>query len=174
VNSVVKLLQGPHRIGIFCLLLVIIFLLPVAYCEARFVEGVVAFVDDAAITWGELNENYERVKKTKAVTVKEEVLNTMINRLLLLSEAKRLKIEAKTEEDIRNEYIDLKIRSVVRISEGDMEDFYNKNLSEFKDETFEAVRGRIEDYLTELEINKKLKKHIEELRAKAYVKIIRE
>lgn len=152
----------------------LVLFLPAAYCHARVIEGVAAFVDDAAITFGELNENYEKAKKAKPDTAKEEILSTMINRLLLINEVKKMKIEAKTDEDMLNEYIDLKIRSVIRISEADMEDFYNKNPSEFKDASFETVRGRIESYLTELEINKKLKKQIEDLKAKAYVKIIRE
>lgn len=152
----------------------LVLFLPAAYCHARVIEGVAAFVDDAAITLGELNENYDRVRKNKPATVKEDVLNTMITRVLLMNEVKKLKIEAKTEEEMLNEYIDLKIRSAIRISEADMEDFYNKNLPEFKDAGFDAVRGRIENYLTELEINKRLKKHIEELKATAYVKIIRE
>ncbi len=166
--------KGKHWVGVACVLAAIIFFMPVAYCHARVIEGVAAFVDDAAITLGELNENYEKVKKAKPDTAKEEILSTMINRLLLINEVKKMKIDAKTDEDMLNEYIDLKIRSVVRISEADVEDFYNKNPSEFKDASFEMVRGRIESYLTELEINKKLKKHIEDLKAKAYVKIIRE
>lgn len=156
------------------ILVIFVFLLPAAYCHARVIEGVAAFVDDTAITLGELKENYDRAKKNKPDTAKEEVLNAMINRLLLMNEVKKLKIEAKTEEEMLNEYIDLKIRSAIRISEADMEDFYNNNLPEFKDASFEAVRGRIENYLTELEINKKLKRHIEDLRARAYVKIVRE
>lgn len=173
-NSVVKLLKGSHRIFAFSLLVFIVFSLSAAYCRAGVIEGVAAFADDTAITLGELNENYDRARKLNPDTTRAEVLNTMINRLLLLNEARKLKIEAKTDEDMLNEYIDLKIRSAIRISEADMEDFYNKNASEFKDASFEAVRGRIEKYLTELEINKKLKRHLEDLRARAYVKIIKE
>jgi len=42
----------------------------------------------------------------------------MMNRILLLREAKRYRIEAATEDDVMREFIDLKIRAFIRVSEG--------------------------------------------------------
>src|SRR3989304_5892407 len=54
-------------------------------------DRVVAFVDNTAITLSELDEVYtESLKHTPDIT-KEKVLNTLVNRLLLLREAKKLR-----------------------------------------------------------------------------------
>lgn len=52
-------------------------------------DRVVAFVDDNAITLSELEVMYSVTKKITPDTSKEDVLNTMVNRLLLLREAKK-------------------------------------------------------------------------------------
>ena len=134
-------------------------------------DRVVAFVDNTAITLSELNEVYtESLKHTPDIT-KEEVLNTMVNRLLLLREAKKLRLEAASEEKLLQEYIDLKIRPHIRIKEEEVSDFYQKHINDFQGKEFEAVREEIEHYLAERELNQLLKNHIDELRKKAYIKI---
>src|SRR4030043_990021 len=134
-------------------------------------DRVVAFVDNTAITLSELNEVYtESLKHTPDIT-KEEVLNTMLNRLLLLREAKKLRLEAASEEKLLQEYTDLKIRPHIRIKEEEVSDFYQKHINDFQGKEFEAVREEIEHYLAERELNQLLKNYINELRKKAYIKI---
>ncbi|TAL25446.1 MAG: hypothetical protein EPN94_05120 [Nitrospirae bacterium] len=135
------------------------------------IDRVVAFVDDRAITMLELEEHYRDAVKLRPDIKKEEVLNTMINRALLLREAKKLRIEAASKDAIIQEYIELKLKTVIRITEEDMRDFYEKNRSEFGNIEFDDVRDKIENYLIEKEVNERLKKHIEELRSGAYIKI---
>jgi hypothetical protein len=143
-------------------------------CEAKaeLIDRVVAFVNDRAITLSELRETYERTKRVQADISMEEVLNTMINRLLLLSDARRLKIEAKTDEEVLSEYMELKVRAFIRVNEEEVEDYYRKNEQEFKGAPYESVRNKIEEYLTEKEINRLLKIQIAELRARAFVKVL--
>lgn len=141
-------------------------------CAAELIDRVVAFVNDRAITLSELHETYERTKKIQPDISMDEVLNTMINRLLLLNDARRLKIEAKTDEDVLNEYVELKVKAFIRISEEDIEDYYKKNEAEFKGAPYESVKDKIEEYLTEKEINRLLKIQIAELRARAFVKVL--
>jgi hypothetical protein len=147
-------------------------LLFTSFCHAELIDRIVAFVNERAVTLSELRETYERTKEVQPDISMEEVLNTMINRLLLLSDAKRLKIEAKTDEEVLSEYMELKVRAFVRVSEEETEDFYRRNEQEFKTAPYESVRDKIEEYLTEREINRLLKKQIEELRARAYVKVL--
>ena len=80
-------------------------------------------------------------------------------------------MEARTEDALVNEYVELRVKSGVRIKESDLEDFYRGNEKEFKGEGYEAVRDRIEEYLVEKETNRVLKAHLEELRKRAYVRI---
>jgi len=134
-------------------------------------DCVVAFVDNTAITLSELEEEYARSQKATPDISKEEVLNGMVNRVLLLKEAKKMRLEAPSEDELLKEYIDLKIRVFIKIGEKEISDFYQKHIDNFQGKEFEAVRGEIENYLVEAELNRLLKKHIEELRKKAYVKI---
>lgn len=156
----------------FCFLLVSFHFLLVTVSHAELVERVVAFVDDRAITLSELRETFERTKKVQPDITMSEVLNTMINRLVLLNDARRLKIEAKTDDEVFNEYVDLKVKAFIRVREEDIEDYYRANEKEFKGAVYELVRDKIEEYLTEKEINRLLKKQIAELRGKAYIKVL--
>lgn len=143
-----------------------------SFSHAELIDKVVAFVDNSAITLREFEDTYEKSRAINPNIPKKEVLNTMINRMLLLSEAKKLKIGARTDEELLSEYIDLKVKAFIKISEEDLNGFYNKNISEFKGAGYDAVRDKIEEYLTEQEINRLLKMHIDELRSKAYIKVI--
>jgi hypothetical protein len=144
-------------------------------CGTLFAAGirdrVVAFVDDTAITLSELEERYTGAVKVNPSATKDEVLNTMINRIILLREAKKLRIEAPSEDVLLREYIDLKLRPLIRFSEETMINFYQGHAAEFHGKGYDSVREEIEAYLTEEELNRRMKKEIEELRQKAYIKI---
>ncbi len=157
---------------VLILILSSVFCILHSVCYAVLIDRVVAFVDDRAITLRELRETYEKTKKMQQDVSMEEVLNTMINRLLLLNDARRMKIEAKTDDELLNEYIALKVKAFIMVKEEDIEDFYRKNEKEFKDAPLETVRDKIEEYLTEKETNRLLKEKVAELRAKAYVKVL--
>ncbi|MEW6418511.1 MAG: hypothetical protein AB1480_10370 [Nitrospirota bacterium] len=158
----------------FLILLSVTFLLLFTLCTLLFAEirdRVVAFLDNNAITLSELEMKYADTIKVTPNVKKEEVLNTMVNRLLLIKEAKKIKLEAPSEDELLKEYIDLRIRAFIRIKEKEIEDFYRKHTDEFQGKEFDAIRDEIENYLTEEELNERLKLHINELREKACIKI---
>lgn len=134
-------------------------------------DRVVAFVDNSAITLSELEMSYEATKKLDPRVTKYEVLNTMINRLLLLREARKIGLEATSEDKLLQEYINLKIRAFIRIKEKELLDFYNNHIKDFQGKEFDTVRDEIENYLIEKELNPRLKEHISELKKKVCVKI---
>jgi hypothetical protein len=134
-------------------------------------DRVVAFVGNNAITLSELEVKYEETLKITPDITRDEVLNTMINRLLLVEEAKKIKLEAPSEDELLRNYIDLRIRAFIRIKEEEIKDFYKKHIDEFQGKEFDAVRDEIENYLTEKALNERLKIHINELREKACIKI---
>jgi hypothetical protein len=134
-------------------------------------DRIVAFVDNDAISLSELEIKYHDTVKVTSNITREEVLNTMVNRLLLLREAKKIRLEAPSEDELLNEYIDLKIRAFIRIKEEELKDFYNKNISKFEGKELDSVRDDIENYLAEQEVNQRLKAHINELTGKSCVKI---
>ncbi|MBM4140218.1 MAG: hypothetical protein FJ242_01795 [Nitrospira sp.] len=128
-------------------------------------------MDNIAITLSELEETYTKTQKVTPGITKDEVFNTMINRVLLLREAKKLKLEAHSENEMLRDYLDLKIRPFIRIKEEELIDFYEKHIRDFYGQEFEQVREKIETYLTEKEMNEHVKMHINELRGKAYIKL---
>lgn len=154
----------------FCLILSLYFLIFIPY-SFGITERVVAFVDNQAITLSEFQEQKQNTAKMLPGVTDEEVVNTMINRKLILREAKKYRIEAPTEEDIMRDFIDLKVRAFIRVGEQDIEDFYRENKDKFEDKDFELVRDEIETYLTEKELNEMLKKVIIDLRKSVYIKI---
>jgi hypothetical protein len=139
--------------------------------SASIKDRVVAFVDNTAITLSEFEEEYSKAQKTTPGIMKEEVLNAIVNRVLLLREAKRIRLEETSDDELLKGYIDLKLRTFIKIKEKDVLDFYQKNIDNFKGKEFDTVREEIENYLVEAELNRLLKIHIEELRKKAYIRI---
>lgn len=141
------------------------------YSHAVLSDRVIAFVDDHALTLSELEESYKTANALSANITREEVLNTMINRVVLLKEAKKYRIEAPTIDQVLKEYIDLKIRAFIRVNDADIEKFYKTNLQNFQGREYEDVRDEIDLFLTEKELNERLKETLNELREKAYIRI---
>jgi len=139
--------------------------------NAQINDRVIAYIMDNAITLSEFNEVYEKTKKVSPEITKEEVINTMINRILLINEAKKIGLTASDDDNLLKEYIDIKIKTFIQIKDEEIEQFYENNITEFKDKTLDDVKDEIENYLIEKELNKLLKKHIEELREKSCIKI---
>jgi hypothetical protein len=139
--------------------------------DAAIFDRVVAFVDDQAITLSEFREQYRNTLKVSPDSTEEEVINTMINRVLLLREAHKYRIEGPTKDEIIRDYIDLKVRAFIKISEEEVEAFYKKNSEQFSGRDYEQVRGEIEQFLTEKALNERLKETLKELRKTAYIKV---
>jgi hypothetical protein len=162
-----------RRVFVYMLPTVILFLTfsTSSVCQSVILDRIIAYVDERAITYSELSERYMILKKAAPGVTEEETLNSMINALLMLQKAKKLRLEAPTEDDLIKEYLDVTVRSRIAVSEDKLLEYYNKNRSEFKDKAFSEVRVEIEKYLMELETNVKLKEHLKELRAGANIVI---
>ena len=139
--------------------------------DAEIRDRVVAYVDNDAITLSELEERYAHALQITPDITREEVLHTMVNRLLLLREAMKIKLEALTEDELLQEYIDLKIRAFIRVNEEDVVDFYEGHIDDFQEKELDTVREEIENVLIEKALNERLKSHINELKEKSCVKI---
>jgi hypothetical protein len=134
-------------------------------------DRIVAYVDDIAITRSELEEKFsESLLFTPAISMKE-VLETMVNRALMLREARKIRLEAQTEEELLKEYIDLRVKALIRIREEEVLAFYRENEAEFRGRELDDVREGIENFLLEAELNRRLKEHIAELREETCVQM---
>lgn len=138
---------------------------------ADLIDRVVAFVDDHAITYSEFKQKYDQMKQAVPGITEQEVANAMINNILIIQQARKIRIEAKSDDDLIKEYIDVRIKSRIYIKEEQLAAYYAAHKGEFHGKDYLAVRDEIEKYLTELELNRQLKDHIEELRSKSNIVI---
>ncbi len=172
---------------VYVLLLTSYFLLPTS-SHAEVLDRVVAIVDDEVITLSEFNETYQKASYSRIEITREEVLDSMINRILLLKQVKRFNIKYSTvvqtiedENELINEYIERRLKSFIRIPFEEIELFYKRNKESFLSQRIPEdrentkdlydVRDEVETYLIEKELNKRLITHIEELRKEVYIKI---
>ncbi|GLI53595.1 hypothetical protein [Thermodesulfovibrio yellowstonii] len=146
-----------------------VFIVSSAFSEI--IDRVVAYVDSNAITLRDFEKVASKMKEKIPQIKNQEILETMINRVLLLRKAKELFVEGKDEELINN-YVDLKIKSGIIIPESKIREYYEENKTKFKDTPYIYLRDEIEKYLFEKEFNQKLKEYIEELRQDTEIKII--
>lgn len=164
-------LPSLMAVKILITLTVLAHLIWASCCMAELLDRVVAYVDDHAITYSEFNERFEKLKEVVPGITEEEAVNSMINTYLLLQQARRMRLEAASDDDLVKEYIDISVKSRVFIKEETLMNYYETHKADFGGKDYPAVRDQIEKYLTELETNKKLKEHIEELRKKANIVI---
>ena len=162
-------------IFVFSLVLSSHFLVLTSAC-AELLDRVVAIVDDEAVMFSELNEAYQKALSSKTGATQEEVLNGLINRVLLLKQAKKFTHSIQTRNDydentLIKEYIEKQLKTFIRIPFEEIEQFYGKNKEKFGSKDFYDVRDEIEELLIEKELNRRLINHIEELRKNAYIKI---
>jgi hypothetical protein len=80
-------------------------------------------------------------------------------------------LKSEREDELLKEYVDLKIRSFIRIKDEEIRDFYKSHASDFPGKDLDELREDIENYLIEQELNNRLKQHITDLRNNACVKI---
>ncbi|TAN45499.1 MAG: hypothetical protein EPN22_02390 [Nitrospirae bacterium] len=129
---------------------------------SELLDKIVAYVDNNAITYSELKTEHARNKMVKMTEV--ETLNSMLNKMLLLKEARAMRLEASNNDELLKEYIEIKIRSVILIKDEDVENFYNKNKTNFGVKSLSESKDDIETYLFEAETNRLLNEHIANLR----------
>lgn len=138
--------------------------------RAALIDRVVAFVGDDAILASDLDKAYEKARAVTPDITKKEVLETLINRRLLLREAKKLFPETTDEDTLMKDYMDLRIRAFIKIPEQDIQAFYEQNKARFGGVPYEEVKDKIEILLQEKEVNRRLASHLQDLRAANYVR----
>lgn len=136
------------------------------------VDRVVAFIDDTSITLSELEQSWRETLKLTPDVTRQEVLETIINRHLLLREARRLRFRGRDDQAMLDHYIDMKIKAFITISDDEVRKFYNENRASISGVPFDEIRDEIEKYLRERKTNQRLRQHIMELREKVYIKVM--
>jgi len=162
---------------VFCLL-TSLFCLLFSAVHAEVLDRIVAIVDDEIILMSEYDEALQAAGKSDTEASGEKVLNSMIDRALLLKQAKRLRLgsssgaDASSDDDaLVKEYIDRGIKSFIHIPIREIESYYDRDREQFQGREFYEVKDEIEDRLVNAALEKKLQWHLEELRRKAYIRV---
>jgi len=177
-NSEPRTQNSDFQYSVFFILCSVLCVLCSAVCHAEVLDRVVAIVDDEIILLSEVEDSYRKTLDSGIEIKKEDALNSLINRILLLKQAKRFTTEyssavQNTDRDnaLIKEYIEKNLKSFIRIPPEEIDLFYKRNKEAFKGKDFYDVREEIEAYLIEEALNKRLLMHIEALRKEAYIKI---
>jgi hypothetical protein len=170
--------KATFLISIICLLLAFNFLFP-DYMNAELLERIVAIVNDDVILHSEFSKALEIAREYDTDVIDSDVLDEMIDRLLILKEARKFRLtssaneEGKAKDDmvIIKEYIDVRLRGFIHVPYEDVEYYYYQNRDSYSGKDFFDVRNEIEEYLIEQELNIKLLEYIEDLKRNAYIRI---
>lgn len=173
-----KKLRSIKQLTINFFLLSTLYFLLSTLAYAELIERVVAIVNDEVILLSEFEEAFQDAATSEKEKTGKEFLNKMINRILLLEQARRFRLGVslpphKTPDDnsLINEYIETRIKAFIHIPFEELESYYSRNREQFGDKKIYEVKDEIETHLKEERLNKKLSKHIEELREKAYIRV---
>ncbi len=139
---------------------------------AGVIDRVVAYVDDRAITDRELDTVHQRALSSDLSPTRAETLEKMINRILLVGEAIKLRIEGANEDELIREYIDLKVRAFITLRDSDVRQYYLENSWKYKGASYEAIKDDIRQLLEEKEVNASLRRHLEKIREMADIRIM--
>jgi hypothetical protein len=166
-------MKGLGAIAIVLAVAVLQQLCPIA-SSAAVVDRVVAYVDEEAVTLRELEAEYARSQAEALGQSRGEVLDALVNRLLLLREAKRMRLSAESDEGLIEEYLDLKLGAFVVVDDEEVARYYNESRQMFAGRGFNEVRGEIEQSLIEAERRRRLGALMKELKGKAYIRTLLE
>jgi parvulin-like peptidyl-prolyl isomerase len=155
---------------LFCVLCVLLAGSRSALAAPVVIDRTVAFVEDDAILLSDLDRNYQKALLVSPGITRAEVLETLINRTLLLREAKKLFRGITDDEQAIKDYIDLKVRAFIKLPEQEVRDYYDEHRKDFGGLEFEQVKAQIETLLQEREVNMRLADLVKDLRVKAYIK----
>jgi hypothetical protein len=126
----------------------------------------------------EYEKALEAARKSDQKVTEDVVLDEMINRILILEQAKRLSLgstsdsaENADDNKLITEYIERRIKALIHIPIDEIESYYKNNRGRFAEKEFYEVKDEIEDYMVKGELKRKIAEHVEELRNKAYIRI---
>lgn len=165
----------PMRNVLLPVLSFLLFLYCLQAVQAEVLDRIVAIVNDQVILQSEYQE---AVSRAGGETPGKSVLDSMIDRILLFEQARKLRIsggdgadQVKDEELLIREYIDRRIRSFIYVPVEKIESYYLNNRERYEGRAFYEAKDDIERQLVDDELKDKLAAHIAELRKKAYIRI---
>ena len=132
--------------------------------HAEIIDRIVAIVNDDVILHSEFSREFESAMEYDPDVTASDVLDEMIDRLLLLKEARKFRITSPDDEQGRakddmliiKEYIDVRLRGFIHVPYEDVEYYYYQKKDSFSGKEFFDVINEIEEFLIEQELTIKL------------------
>lgn len=155
---------------------ILLFQLSSAFADSQTIERVVAIVNDEVILLSEFNDGYKNAIASRTVISKEEFLDEMINRELILEQAKKFSFQSSPDTKVSDNllverYLERRIKAFIHIPFEVVENYYIKNASQYKGKSFYNVQDEIEALLVDEKLNNKISEHIKELRDNAFIRV---
>lgn len=119
----------------------------------------------AKIPDAEITEALEEIKKIYSTEVEFE---KALSRWGMSVEDLKLYIK---EQIIALKFIDQRIRFFVKVSDEEINKFYNENKSTYENKSIEDVKSEIEVFLAEEEVTRQIEEYIKKLKAKAEIRV---
>ena len=143
------------------------------YVSSEVLDMVVAVVNDEVILLTELKIEISARKEFGSGLSAAEVLDDMINRLILLEEARKFMLNTTSEniDSIIALYVDRRIKAMIYIPFEELESYYADNRELYGDKEFYDVKDEIESYMIVNELKTRMLKHTQELRSRSYIRI---
>lgn len=173
---IIKKLNETKLPGFFLILFLIISMLFPLLSHSEVLERIVAIVDDDVVLLSEYEKALGSARESDSEVSGETVINKMINRLILLRAAKKVRFGLdgeipKDNELIIREYIDRRIKAFIHIPFDEIRSYYISNKTIFAGREFYDVKDEIEKYLIAEELVKRLREFIEERRMNSHIRI---
>lgn len=153
-------------------LIALLIAIPHGHALSENIDKVVAYIDNTAITKRELDERHAQNLAVLPDSPRSQTLEAMINTTLMLIEARKMRLSAANDTELLNKYLDLKVRSMVLITDNEITEYFRNNRERFDKKSLREVKEVIHLYLKEARYNQLLKDHINELRQTAAIKIL--
>ncbi len=160
--------------AIYSLAFIAVIALAPLVSRAEIIDRVVAYVDDRAITQLELDMVHQRALSSGLRPTKADTLEKLINRILLVNEALKLRMKGDSEEELVHEYIDLKVRAFITLRDTDVKQYYIENRWKYKGVPYESLKDDIRKLLEEKKVNINLRRLLEKLHDEADIRIMLE
>lgn len=143
--------------------------------SAETIERIVIIVDNEVVLMTEFEEAVRSANSSGKQISRGDVIDQMVNRIILLREAKKFGLKRKSEgregdDALIKEFVDKRIRSFIHIPFGQIEKYYNEH-DDFKDRDYFDVKDEIEKLMVSRELVHRLRDFVEEERRKSYIRI---
>jgi len=167
------------RVTMRCVVLAMILLVTAlqGLCDSELIERVVAVIGNDVILYSELKGALIHARARGEAPSEGEMLERLIDRRLILIEARKFRIGGKryytdTEEEsaIIDEYIKNRIKVMIQISFDEIERYYNDHRERFKGREIYEVWNEIEDILRTEKTEEAIKEYIDSLKKRSLIR----